>query len=319
MPASIISPDFSAPWYPDAQYLFINGDNAAELYVDYPAMYRDRKAALAVYHRDAVRSAQRNKQPVPKLGHYTDDIIEALGYPPRALEMIAAAAQGHPWVLGHVEAEDPRLVPYLEQTSVDLERELDEFDFGIDSYEDAIGQKRGTAPRMAPNAPRKAKTYTSLAELEADADALPVGEAVGEEEDDVIESEETADAMAEFDDLGDDAVDSVPDEDEETGDTALVDDDDEEDALEDLDETHDSEARGGRRVDPRKQEIAKRQDARRPTQTAKPRKTATQRSAGGSRAPEKEKASTRSTPRAFDREAHKGKSLADGARPFVGK
>lgn len=322
MPTSIISPDgWSAPWYADQQYLRVNPDNPSELYVDYPAMYAPRKAAISGYHKEAVRYAQRKSLPVPKKGGpYSVEITEAIGEPPRALELIAAAAQGHPWVLGFSETPDPRLVQFIEATSADLEAELDDFDFSPESYADIV---RGAKPatRRATPARSQPKKFTSLAELEAAAAETESDEERDEREEmeraareNAIEElqgtgatagDEDLEALGIVDDLASEPPETVPTNSEG----------DELDELLDLEEQHDAEARGGQRIDPRKQDIASRQVSRRPTQTAK-RKHGGARSAGTTAAPEKPKAS--SGGKAWDPDKAKGKSLADGAKPYVG-
>jgi hypothetical protein len=336
MPTSILSPEFQAPWTPDQQYLRINPDNTTELYLDYPLMYRDRKAALKSFHKEAVRYAQRKGQPSPKMGQYTPEIVEAIGAPPRALELIAAAFQEHPWVLGTTPVEDPRLVQFLETTSPDLEAEIEEFDFSPESYAAAIAGKQPASRRARPvTRPAATQIKTgSLTDLELaaagiDADEQSAMEAAAR--DAALEqlhgtaegaSDEDFGAMGLEDDVAGAPAPAnmvAPDEGDEEGITEDDDDVDEEDEeldrLMDIDEQHDPEARGGQRVHPRKTALAEKQGARRPSQTAVPRKRATARSAGKDAAPAPEKASRG---KAWDPDKAKGKSLADGAKPYTG-
>lgn len=285
MPTSPLMPDFSAPFLPDSQYLIVNPDNTNEVYVDYPAMYRDRAITLRAYHREATRWSVKHNRPAPKMGDYSDELTEAIGRPPRALELVAAAAQKNPWVLGFSDVPDPRLTPFLEHTTTAIEEIMETFDFSEESYNDAVQGRVGTqAKRQEKPRPRRYTSFANLAELEKAA-GVSAEDAAGS--DPVLEVAEAAleDAWNDMPDVSDE-----PQEDE---------------ALYDIEDEADAEALGGRTVAPENTERAKRQAPRRATQTAVARKRGRQQS----RVQRAEPGS------AYD--PAKRPSIADGAKPYI--
>jgi hypothetical protein len=247
MPTGQLAPEFKAPWIPDQQYLKVNPNDTSQVYIDYPEMYRDRRTALREYHALAVRLATEKSWPIPEFGKYTSQYTDKLGRPPRAIECVAAAAQGNPWILGFTQVPDPRLKPYIENPTTVLHEMEEAYDFSEASYASVVAELapareavrqaiRQTLPETLPGEP------LSVDDLEAAADEL---------------DDEAEDA---FDALG-----SV----------------DEDDELFDLEDEADAGAFGGKTVKPANAEKAQRQAPRRPTQTSVTRKRGAEASASG--------------------------------------
>ena len=294
MPTSILSPLFSAPFIPDNQFILVNPDNTSECYVDYPAMYRERAERLREHHRQAVAYAVKHKQPVPAMGQYSDEITETVGAAPEALELVAAAAQENPWVLGFSDVPDPRLVPFLKQASTAIAEIMDTFDFAPASY------ARATAGEAVPGRREKPKRFTSFASLAELQDAAGVDETGAP----VAGAAPSLEAIDEEVEGGFESIESTlaaP-----VGAEPSTADDD---ALFDIEDDEDAEALGGRTVDPKKSAIVARQAPMRPTQTAVARKRG--REVGTTAAKRPGPKATK----AFDHESRP--SMADGAMPYI--
>lgn len=239
MPTGQIDPCFTAPWYPDQQYLRVNPDNQAELYIDYDAMLLRRRARLEEFHKLATEFAREKKLELPKKGEYSEAITRAIGGMPKPIQPVAAAMQKNPYILGLTDRVDPRLERYVVKPR--NEAILDEFDF----HPETAGDFSATKAR---------------------------NEAAKVEKDEWLSSDETkADVdVEEFDGLtGADASDAFDVE------GALDDLDEEKDDELDLDEEHDQEAVGGRTIAARNAEKAQRQAPRRPgTKVARPKQGA---------------------------------------------
>lgn len=296
MPVGNIEPkEWSAPWLPDQQYLVVNPDDATQLFIDYRRMATDRKSSEDEYHAAALQLAGDKKWPMPALGEYPREITDALGRPPRSRVLVIAAWQRNPWLLGQTETPDPRLEQLVERERPKVTMRPEDWtaeDFGPDSYRASVGDDH-TVNRTATAAPKwvasdepSADDIAQLEQIDGMAVVAANGDVVGVHAD-------TEESDEEFD------VDSVPTgELDETVNAALgIDDDDE-----DLDEEHDAAAVGGKVVHPRHAERVQRQQARRPGQSAKRQKQGAERSAKG--APQT---------------ARKRPTLADGAKPVVGR
>lgn len=318
MPTGMISPSFEAPWRPDAQYLKVNPDNTSELYIDYETMYKRRRARLEQYHRDAVTKAAANKWPTPEKGKYSQEVLETLGRPPKPLEPVAAAMQGHPWILGFSKTPDPRLVPFLHVNRREVTpEEIDGYDFGPDSYkrtvenlrkvevtepdDDEGGDDELAAAEITPPAtPRAQRAAQRLAQHEAPkppaiAPAAQVPAAEVETELELLADGSDDDATSLLDGLTDE---------------------------EELEEAHDAQGLGGRRVRPQTTERVERQAPRRQTQSPVARKRGAHRGGGNPRAVAKQAKAAAKTPKS-SKGARAGwragrPSLADGAKPVVG-
>jgi hypothetical protein len=234
-PTGLLTPNFRAPWYPDQQYLKVNPDNTAEMYIDYDALLLRRNARLTEFHKIAVDFARDNKLAVPtRKGEYTEDLKRAVGGAPKPIQPIVAAMQGNVYILGEDYAEligkpyivDPRLESYVVKQR--NEAILDEFDFAPsgDSFGDVRSRNAKRAAELAANTESAKASDEPIDTLEDDLEA--------------------------FAELG-------------AGDEAT-----EVDAmLEELEEEHDAEALGGRTVPPQKSDHVARQAPRRPgTKTA---------------------------------------------------
>lgn len=278
MPVGLISPMFSAPWRPDQNYLRINPDNVTELWIDYPQMWRDRSAALAKYHQEAVDKASANKWPVPVKGDYDERIISTIGKPPSPLQPVEAAYQGNGWILGFrarpTTAADRLLAErWVLDTRVRAQTEAamaSGFDFR-DRSEGGAGAAQVTRDFAAV---REASIPLS-AEAEAFADDEEATDGEG------LDAETAATLDAAGTDAGDEELERYLD----------------------LEEQADPKATGGQRVLPEK--------ADRPSAT--PRRPKPQRAARpAAEAPTRPRGAR---VRAFEKKGRK--SLADGARPVI--
>jgi hypothetical protein len=313
-PCGLIEPTFSAPYQPDAQYLIINEENTSEMYVDWRSLIRDRIAAMKEYHAQAVQLAAKKGWEIPKLGDYSDDLIGAhpSGKPPRAYQLAVAAEQGNPWVLGFSPIPDPRLERYLELPSMEIDEEIESYDFGASSYSQEIASP-GSQPTKRPStfAARRAAAsrapnatdWVAAAEAEAEAQALEIETAVGDIDQLGAEGDETE---TELDDI--DELETIPTDAEGAEASAGTDDDD---LLIDDDEG-DPQGMGGRTVKPQNMDRAARQAPRRPGSTAKTRKRGAQASASGGPVPS---GGGNLGNKPFVRDGRK--SLADGAAPVI--
>lgn len=222
MPVGLISPMFSAPWKPDQQYFIINPDNVTELWINYPQMFRDRRAAEQRYHQEAVNKATANSWTVPELGKYDERIVTTIGRPPAPWQPVAAAYQGNAWLLGESDTPDKRLTPYVIDTRRVSQAELDML--SIADFRDGARATTGTGPTVA-----RTETFEQLRNQTLE------GEDLGE----FAETELDDETRAALDDIG------------EAG--AGVDTDEDLERLLDLEEVHDPEATGGQRVAPQNQ------------------------------------------------------------------
>lgn len=297
MPCGPLAPEgWNAPWLLDQgpEFYVLNVDNTTELFLNYRAFVKSRVTALREFHDQALRAARKAQMPSPKIGQYSEALLEAMGVePPRAYQLAIACEQGNPWALGFDTKPDPRLVEYLEGPSTVVEEAFEAFDFGPESYAGETGGKGRTAEKASTTA----RKFKSFEELKAD---MVSGKTAAEEllEFEAAATDRTAeDVEAETvgvagSDVTDEVLNDIAEETEEVeGESmALEDGAGEGDALEDLEETADEQALGGKRVDPRSVK------------------------AGGS-GKKKEVQRGRSNARVFD----KGKrpTLADGARPVV--
>lgn len=142
MPVGQVTPDFSAPWYPDVQYLRVNPDNQAELWIDYASLVARRRGRLNSYHKIAREYCREKKLPAPDKGDYNETITRAIGAPPKPIQPAIAAMQGkNKWILGLSDKVDPRLERFV--TRIQAVEVDEEFDFSDPetSFEDA---KRNT-------------------------------------------------------------------------------------------------------------------------------------------------------------------------------
>jgi hypothetical protein len=289
MPTGSITPNFRAPWYPDQQFLKVNPDNSSELFIDYKSMLLRRSARMKDYHKGAIEWARDRKIAAPEtLGEYTDQIKRGYGAPPKPIEPIAAAMQGNRYILGLTTRVDARLERFVVKPR--NEEILGEYDFRDDGASHAGTASDEAAPMFATAGGRRARrTRQDDPPLtdEGDIDAFDElgggdGGADGDQREDVDDGE-----GSDSDDAGDLGVEELLNELEEE-----VKDDQ-------LEETFDAEASGGRRVPPAQAERAKRQAPRRPAA-----KTATK---GG-----KPKLSAQKRQQIGER-----RTLADGALPAV--
>ncbi len=237
-------PLFTAPWYPDHQYVRVNPDNAAEIFIDYEAMFLRRNAKLAEYHERAVERAHQKSLPLPKKGEYSAELISVCGSVPKPVQPVVAAMQENPWILGETDVVDARLEPFVRKSRGKALAEAQAFDFGPRSYAEATSGTLGAPiPRAISNAPRGESIEEGQARIER----------------------ELAAAGRTADDLEDDGGDGAGDDvlDGANVDVLL-------DGLGDgLDDEFDEEALGGRTVAPKNTELAKRQAPRRPNASAR--------------------------------------------------
>lgn len=308
-PCSIPQAEFSTPFMPDPEFVFVNPDNTTEVFVDNIGIARTRRNALRAYHAEAVQYASDNKQPIPAIGDYTAVIREKVGKPPRAFQPFLACEQENPYALGwdakrnkpFAGTADPRLVEFIENPSRSFEEEFGEFDFGVESYAAATtGQK---------TKPTKFKSFAEL--KKADGGFLGVTEddflaesgepetaPLSEAEQELVHDVDAATADLDALDTGAHEAEELRGFDElhdEVDHDGSVEGDQLTDELSSLEDEHDAEAMGGRTVRPDQQERAERQAPRHGNASAR-----------------------RKGNRTWDPARVKGKTLADGARPAIG-
>lgn len=264
MPCGTLSPEgWNAPWLMDQgpDFYVINPDNTAELFLNYRSFVRSRITALREFHDQALRAARKSGQPAPKLGQYPEALLEAMGMePPRAYQIAIACEQENPWSLGFDTVPDTRLVEYLEGPSTVVDEAFENFDFGPSSYAKQSGGK-ARDPKATGTIPRK---FRSFEELKADqlsgqstVDELAEFErSVGARTADDADRDADVEEVALDGDVEDDVVDDIEEEpvvDDQETDEVLEDGEEEfvDEKLEDIEETADASATGGKRVDPR--------------------------------------------------------------------
>lgn len=270
-PTGQIEPNFIAPWYPDQQYLRVNPENTSELFIDYMAMLARRRARRDQYHKAAVDFAREKKLEEPTLGQYPEAIRRSIGGSPKAIEPVVAAIQGNRYILGLTTVVDRRLERFVTVQRTDAI--VEEFDF----HDDESGDARSFASARA----AAAKVRERVRDLPAE----PTPEAEEDLNDlELLDGGTTEDTV-------DELLDGLATED-------LEDDDDE-----DLDETFDPEATGGKTVAPGNEERVARQAPRRPQSSAKRARHGANRG-GGTDAQKTVQRAGR-------------KTLADGAAPVI--
>lgn len=225
MPTGIIQPSFSAPWYPDHQYMRVNPENTSELFIDYEALLLRRRARLTDFHNLALDIARKKGLPLPaKVGEYSDELLGLLPGMPKPVQPIVAAMQGNEYILGLTTIVDERLRRFVQPSRDALLAEAEAMDFRPRSFADAKAANTTAAAR-----PRAEVRDVAASEAEA-SDAFSVDGA----EHDVLEGLDAGEEGADLDGM-----------------------------LEALDEEFDAEAVGGRTIAPHKQERAARQAPRR--------------------------------------------------------
>ncbi len=238
MPVGLITPGFGAPWQPDHQYLVVNVDNPSEMWIDYGSMLASRHAQREAFHKRALQWAAKNQRPAPRKDDYSDELVGALGSPPRFIQPIVAAMQENAWILGMTFTEDARVSPYVQRSSA-ADTVLEEFDFRTESFAQA---KERTAAATRAVRSLAGIDLSNPDEMDKAMEAF-TAEGVGSDDD-----EDAVDEDALLDEITDETEPGAEDDDEE---------DDE------LEEAHDAEQLGGRRVPPQQAERAKGQAPRR--------------------------------------------------------
>jgi hypothetical protein len=277
MPTGKIVPNFRAPWYPDQQYFRVNPENTAELFIDYKAMLLRRNARMKAYHQGASEWARDKKIPTPeKLGEYSEQIRRGYGGPPKPLEPVVAAIQGNRYILGLTDKVDKRLERFV--TKPRNEEVLAEYDFSEGGEDDGAKPETSRA-RAVPAARRRRDVEPIIQDGDDSAFDDFDGGAPGK--------------AGEGDAGGEISVEEL---------LAGIEDEAKADARQDLEDTVDSAARGGRRVPPRAADRAEKQAPRRPTASA------TRKGSG-----------KKPTADAKKRQLAGRRSLADGAQPVIGE
>lgn len=255
MPCGIISPEgWHAPWLMDQgpDFYVINPDNTAELFLNYRTFVKSRVTALKEFHDLALRAARKAGLKAPKVGQYSEELLEAMGsQPPRAYQLAIACEQENPWALGFDTAIDGRLAEYLEGPSTVVDEAFESFDFGPKSYaQNSDGRARD--PREAGTIPRKFKSFAELKQdivtgKTAAEETLEFEEALNDRTADDAEADADIDEVAITGDATEQTIDDIEDEPMPvTGQEEYVD-----EALEDIEEEADAAAIGGKVVNPR--------------------------------------------------------------------
>jgi hypothetical protein len=297
MPTGQLVPSFHAPWYPDQQYLRVNRDNISELWIDYEAMFLRRNARLEQFHKLAEARARQKSMPAPKRGEYAPELLQVCGQIPKALEPVVAAMQGNPWILGLSTRVDPRLDRFVTKPRNQVILEQTGYDFGADSYEMAVAGRENDLTQLPRAMVQERHGGDDTSESVQDATAriseqLRARQRPSQRELDEELKANAEDAFGALDGAGDDVdVDAMVDE---LGTEPDVDDD--------LDEQFDSEAVGGKTVNPKNEERVQRSAPRRSTQTTR------------------KKGTTSKGTIAELKRAQRGnrRTLADGAPPVIG-
>lgn len=252
MPCGSFTPEgWNAPWLMDQgpDFYVLNPDNTAELFLNYRSFARSRIGALKEFHDMAIRAARKGKMPIPKIGQYPEELLEMMGQePPRAYQIAVACEQNNPWALGFDERPDPRLTDYLEGPSTVVEEAFEAFDFSAETYADEVGGRRAPK-RETGTIPRRFKSFAELkADMESgktaadDLAAFERTEAARTPEPEVSEATE---------DVGETISDEVLDEEPAATTEPEPEPAADEDPLEDLNDSVDAEALGGKKIDPR--------------------------------------------------------------------
>lgn len=324
MPVGIPQAKFSAPFMPEPtiEYVIVNPENTSELFVDHKAIVRDRSRAISDYHARAVVKCEKNGWPLPRArGEYSDDVVLALGQPPRAPQIVLACLQGNPWALGLDPRPDKRLLKFLDVPGSEVDEELERYDFGAASYEAAVdGVELPTAAKRAPFRSRRAPNAADGAEIEEELQEEARDNATAFTGfDEVVAGVEDEETIELDDDLEDTDDESAPRQRRAvlSGENDVDDDDLDLAAALGIDEDEeDPEALGGRTVKPQNTERTKKQTPRRPTQSASRSKPGSKPARAAASAPPAE---TDEKGRRVPREFEKGRpTMADGVKPFTG-
>lgn len=129
------------PYVPDQGALVMDPNRGDSLFIDYDKLIRDRLEEAEDRYQLAIETATARGWDPPKPGEALDDrLLRLIGKPGPGVELVAAAMQGNPWVLGFTDIPDPRLVQFVVDRQVRRKQQLANLpDFGAASYNAAIG------------------------------------------------------------------------------------------------------------------------------------------------------------------------------------
>lgn len=118
-PVGVITPLFSAPWYPGRQYVKPDPKRRMRLKVQYEAERTDREQARATYLRRAQAEATARSWEVPTSladwKQWDPRLLAIVGKAPLNPAIVEAARQGNRYLLGLTTRVDPRVTDLLEE------------------------------------------------------------------------------------------------------------------------------------------------------------------------------------------------------------
>lgn len=118
------------PILPPQIYLRPVKDNPNRIRIDFDAWKAEVRRANQEY------AAASRKEGLRQFGEMYDprapiqrSVLDIVGQPPLALDIVIAAEQGNPWITGRTKTQDIRLVKFLER-EVTKERDYSQLDYG---------------------------------------------------------------------------------------------------------------------------------------------------------------------------------------------
>lgn len=150
-PCTPLMAQFTAPIMPPETYIEVRDElgprrvwiNYRRWFDDARAQWKDRAIAAIRFAKELHGNSSAKIDPI----NPPADILHRLGEPPIRLELVAAMAQGNPWVLGFSKTPDVRLEPLLPtKVLVQDTVSMDSFDFGALVTEEGGAAVAGPVP-----------------------------------------------------------------------------------------------------------------------------------------------------------------------------
>lgn len=119
------------PWLPDQNYIRPVPDEANRVHIDYAGLERQFRHEMTEYQKQAMRvGLKKHGDMYNPDAPITRDVLSIIGNPPIAVDVVIAARQGNPWLLGKTDRVDHRLVKFLVSTAKPAEPDYSEPDYG---------------------------------------------------------------------------------------------------------------------------------------------------------------------------------------------
>lgn len=113
-PTGLIEPLFSAPWLPPQKYMRIVPGRPYDILIDYERMESDYRAQNAQYRKEALEEGMRQQgERYDPEAPVSRGVRGVIGLPPTPVEVVVAARQGNPWIIGRDPRPDVRLARYF--------------------------------------------------------------------------------------------------------------------------------------------------------------------------------------------------------------